>query len=89
MTLNLMGAICLTERSLMVGLVPGVQFSIVVELIFTLAEVVNIGIGAEGKAIDARLECPITLILKNGVGIRVEVEFVLFPPSIRVYAYGM
>ena len=87
MTLNLMGSICLTERELMVGLVPGISFSIVVELVFSVAEVVNIGIGAEGKAINARLECPITLILKNGVGIRVEVDFVLLPPNIRVYGF--
>ena len=88
MTLNLMGAICLTERSLMVGLVPGISFGIVVDLFFTLADVVNMGIEVTGTFIDARLECPITLILKSGVGIRLEVDLVLAPPVVGGVFYA-
>lgn len=85
--LNLMGAICLTERSIMLGVVPGIQFGIIIEAFLGVDPLFKIGLSAVGVALHARLECPITLVLKNALGIQFGIDFVLKPCSFTVAAF--
>ena len=77
---QMMGSICLIERSL-------ISFTLIIECYATIADLVAIGIGAEGVILDLSLPCPVTLILKGGLGIRFTIDLVFQPIAVRLYAF--
>lgn len=73
MGVDLIGAINLDERSIMAGLRPHISFAVYLEMAINII-ILKLRAGVEGVLIGAALEAPITILLSNGLSLRLGVR---------------